>query len=80
MPIARRRISGRGTRHDPEQCIRLALREAISSKRAYIRDVESSLNGEPLTVELERELDTDRQLIDTWSKMLESESILTYTE
>lgn len=75
MPI-QRRVSGRGTRYDPEQAIRLALREAIASKRAYIRDVESSLNGTQPTLELERELDTDRKLVETWSKMLESESIL----
>lgn len=80
MPI-QRRFSGRGTRYDPEQAVRLALREAISSKRAYIRDIEDSLGGQQPPVDLERELDTDRKLIETWSQMLESESILTpYTE
>lgn len=80
MPI-KRRFSGSGTRYDPEQAIRLALREAISSKRAYLRDIENSLNGESPSVVMERELDTDRKLIELWSQMLESESILTpYTE
>jgi hypothetical protein len=80
MPIARRRVSGRGTDYDPEQAIRLALREAINSKRAYLRDIENSLDGEQPSVILERELDTDRRLINTWSKMLEADSILNYSE
>jgi hypothetical protein len=75
MPI-QRRVSGRGTDYDPEQALRLALREAIASKRAYLRDCENSLNGQQPTVEFLRELDTDRRLIDTWSRMLESDSIL----
>jgi hypothetical protein len=80
MPI-QRRVSGRGTRYDPEQALRLALREAINSKRAYLKDIENSLNGEEPSLVLERELDTDRKLIETWSQMLESDSILTpYSE